>query len=71
MIPYSRQDITNEEIQAVLEALRSDFLTTGPKVEEFEKAIAEYCGAEYAIAVSNGTAALHIAALALDFKEGD
>jgi len=71
MIPYSRQDITNEEIQAVVEALRSDFLTTGPKVEEFEKAIAGYCGARYAIAVSNGTAALHIAALALDIKEGD
>lgn len=71
MIPYSRQDITNEEIQAVVEALRSDFLTTGPKIEEFEKAIAEYCGAEYAIAVSNGTAALHIATLALDLKEGD
>jgi len=47
------------------------FLTTGPKVEEFEKAIAGYCGARYAIAVSNGTAALHIAALALDIKEGD
>jgi len=71
MIPYSRQDITNEDIQAVVEVLRSDFLTTGPKVEEFEKAIAKYCGAEYAIAVSNGTAALHIAALALDIKEGD
>jgi len=71
MIPYSRQDITDEEIQAVVEALRFDFLTTGPKVEEFEKAIAKYCGAEYAIAVSNGTAALHIAALALDIKEGD
>ena len=71
MIPYSRQDITNEEIQAVVEALRSDFLTTGPKVEGFEKAIAGYCGARYAIAVSNGTAALHIAALALDIKEGD
>lgn len=71
MIPYSRQNITNEEIQAVVEALRSDFITTGPKVEEFENAIAEYCGARYAIAVSNGTAALHIAALALDLKEGD
>jgi len=71
MIPYSRQDITNEEIQAVVEVLRSDFLTTGPKVEGFEKAIAGYCGARYAIAVSNGTAALHIAALALDIKEGD
>lgn len=71
MIPYSRQDITDEEIQEVVEVLRSDFLTTGPKVKEFEKAIAEYCGVEYAIAVSNGTAALHIAALALDIKEGD
>lgn len=71
MIPYSRQDITKEEIKEVADVLRSDWLTTGPKVEEFEKAIAKYCGAEYAIAVSNGTAALHIAALAIEIKEGD
>lgn len=71
MIPYGRQSIHEEEISAVVEALHSDFLTTGPKVVEFEKAISKYCGARYAIAVSNGTAALHIAVLALGIKEGD
>jgi UDP-4-amino-4,6-dideoxy-N-acetyl-beta-L-altrosamine transaminase len=58
-------------VAAVCSVLRSDWLTTGPKVEEFEEAVAGYCGARYAIAVSNGTAALHVSALALDLKEGD
>jgi UDP-4-amino-4,6-dideoxy-N-acetyl-beta-L-altrosamine transaminase len=64
-IPYGRQHITEADVQAVVETLQSDFLTQGPKVAEFEKAFAEYIGVEYAVAVSNGTAALHLCALAL------
>lgn len=70
-IPYGRQNITDEDIQAVLEVLRSDYLTQGPKVSEFENAFAEYIGVKYAVAVSHGTAALHLSALALGVKEGD
>lgn len=70
-IPYGRQNITEEDIQAVIETLKSDFLTQGPKIEEFEKAFASYVGSKYAVAVSNGTAALHLCALALDVKKGD
>jgi UDP-4-amino-4,6-dideoxy-N-acetyl-beta-L-altrosamine transaminase len=64
-IPYGRQDIQPEDIQAVIEALQSDFLTGGPAVAEFERAFAEWVGAPYAVAVANGTAALHLSALAL------
>jgi UDP-4-amino-4,6-dideoxy-N-acetyl-beta-L-altrosamine transaminase len=70
-IPYSRQNITEEDIQAVVDVLKSDFLTQGPKVNEFEEAFADYIGCKYAVAVSNGTAALHLSALALGIKEGD
>jgi UDP-4-amino-4,6-dideoxy-N-acetyl-beta-L-altrosamine transaminase len=70
-IPYGRQNITQEDIDAVVTTLKSDFLTQGPKVAEFEKAFAEYVGATYAVALSNGTAALHLCALALDVKEND
>lgn len=70
-IPYGRQSINEEDIQAVVDVLRSDYLTTGPKVTEFERAVADYVGAEYAVAVSNGTAALHIACLAAGIGEGD
>lgn len=70
MIPYSRQFIDEEDKRAVLEVLESDFLTTGPKVKEFENALCEYTGAKYAVAVSNGTAALHIASLIL-LNKGD
>lgn len=70
-IPYGRQSIDEEDIQAVVDVLRSDYLTTGPKVAEFEKVVADYVGAKYAVAVSNGTAALHIACLAAGIKEGD
>jgi perosamine synthetase len=59
MIPYGRQTIEEDDIQAVVEVLKSDYLTTGPKVEEFEGAFAEYVGAKYAVSFSNGTAALH------------
>lgn len=70
-IPYGRQNITQEDINVVIEALQSDYLTQGPKILEFEKAFAEYVGSTYAVAVSNGTAALHLCALALDVKDGD
>lgn len=64
-IPYGRQDISDTDIAAVIETLKSDFLTQGPKIQEFEEAFARYIGVEYAVAVSNGTAALHLCALAL------
>ncbi len=70
-IPYGRQWIDEEDIEAVIEVLRSDRLTQGPKIEEFERTVAEYCGAEYAVAVSSGTAALHIAAIASGLQPGD
>lgn len=70
-IPYGRQSINEEDIQAVVDVLRSDYLTTGPKVAEFEKCVADYVGAKYAVAVSNGTAALHIACLAAGIEPGD
>lgn len=65
LIPYGRQHITPEDIEAVVATLQSDFLTQGPKVAEFEQKFAEYVGAKYAVAVANGTAALHLCALAL------
>ncbi len=71
MIPYGRQTIDESDVQAVLAALRSDFLTQGPLVGQFEKALADYCGATHAVAVSNGTAALHLACLALGLGPGD
>src|SRR3990167_10626859 len=71
VIPYGRQNITQEDIDVVIENLQSDYLTQGPKILEFEKAFATYVGSKYAIAVSNGTAALHLCTLALDVKEGD
>jgi len=71
VIPYGRQTIDEDDIAAVCEALRSDYLTTGPKVDEFERAVAEYVGAQYAVAVSSGTAALHAAMFALEIGQGD
>ncbi len=70
-IPYGRQHITQEDIDAVVETLKSDFLTQGPKVKEFEDEFAEYIGVKYAVAVNNGTAGLHLAVLALGLKEGE
>jgi UDP-4-amino-4,6-dideoxy-N-acetyl-beta-L-altrosamine transaminase len=70
-IPYGQQNITDDDIQAVIEVLKSDFLTQGPKIAEFESAFAEYIGCRYAIAVSNGTAALHLSAMALNIQPGD
>jgi perosamine synthetase len=70
-IPYATQCIEEEDILAVADALRSSNLTQGPLVEEFEKNIAHYCGVKYAVAVSSGTAALHIACLAAGVSAGD
>lgn len=64
-IPYGKQHITTEDVNAVVDVLSSDFLTTGPKVQEFEEKFAAYIGCTYAVAVANGTAALHLSALAL------
>jgi UDP-4-amino-4,6-dideoxy-N-acetyl-beta-L-altrosamine transaminase len=70
-IPYARQSISQADIDAVVEVLRSDWLTQGPCIDRFEQAMAAYCGARHAVAVSNGTAALHIACLALGLGPGD
>ena len=70
-IPYGRQSIDEQDVAAVCSVLRSDWLTTGPKVEEFEKAVADYVGAKYAVAVSSGTAALHAAMYAIGIGSGD
>ena len=71
VIPYGRQYITDEDIQVVVETLRSDYLTQGPKITEFEHAFAKYVGVKYAVAVNNATAGLHLAACALGIKPGD
>ena len=68
-IPYGRQNITEEDIKVVVEALQHDFLTQGPKISEFEDAFSEYIGCKYSVALANGTAALHLAALALGVNE--
>ena len=69
-IPYGKQHIDDDDIKAVVDTLLSSHLTQGPKITEFENAFAQYIGAKYAVAVSNGTAALHICALALEVKPG-
>ncbi|MGA9543452.1 MAG: UDP-4-amino-4,6-dideoxy-N-acetyl-beta-L-altrosamine transaminase [Candidatus Sulfotelmatobacter sp.] len=71
MLPYGRQSISEDDIQAVVDVLRSDWLTTGPKVLEFEEALAAHVGAKYAVSFSSGTAALHGAAFAAGLKPGD
>ncbi len=71
IIPYGKQSITQSDIDSVVEVLKGDYLTQGPKILEFEKDFAEYTGSKYAIAVSNGTAALHISLLALQLKPED
>lgn len=70
-IPYGRQDISQADIDAVVKVLQSNWITQGPTIERFEQVVANYCGAKYAVAVSSATAALHIACLATDLKEGD
>ena len=69
-IPYGRQNITEADIAAVVETLKSDFLTQGPKIEEFERSFAEYVGAPYAVAVNNATSGLHLAAKAVGVCPG-
>ena len=71
MIPYGKQCIDQTDIDAVVEILQGDWLTQGPTIEKFEEALAMYCGAKFAVAVSSGTAALHLANLALGVKRGD
>ena len=70
-LPYGRHQVDDADVEAVAAVLRSDFLTTGPAVEEFERAVAERVGARHAVACSSGTAALHLAALALGLEPGD
>lgn len=71
MIFYGKQSIGQSDIDAVVEVLKSDFLTQGPAIEKFEKYVAEYCGVKYAVAVTNATSALHIACLAAGLGKGD
>ena len=71
MIPYGRQDISQEDINAVIDVLKSDYLTQGPVVPAFEKAVSDYCEAKHAFAVNSATSALHIACLALGVSKGD
>ncbi len=71
MLPYGRQTITQDDVDAVIEVLRSDWLTQGPAVEKFERELAAACGARHAVAVASGTAALHLACLAAGLRQGD
>ncbi|GIN74770.1 spore coat protein [Bacillus sp. J14TS2] len=71
LLPYGKQSIDEDDIEAVINILKSDYLTTGPEIERFEKRIAEYVGAKYAVAFSNGTAALHAACYAAGIQSGD
>src|ERR1700690_4111478 len=71
LLPYGRQSLDDSDIQAVVEVLKSDWLTTGPKVGEFEEAFAAWVGAKYAVSFSSGTAALHAATFTAGLKPGD
>lgn len=71
IIPYGRQHITDEDIQAVVDVLKSNYLTQGPHIDAFETAFARYVGSQYAVAVSNGTTALHLGVLVLGLKPGE
>lgn len=71
MIPYGRQDINEDDINAVIDVLRSDFLTQGPTVPKFEEMVSQYCGAKHSLAMNSATSALHVACLALGLGEGD
>ena len=70
-LSYGRQSIDEDDIQIVIETLRSPYLTQGPKIQQFEQVIANYVGAQYAVAFCNGTAALHAACYAAGISEGD
>ena len=71
LLPYGRHEVLPEDIEAVVEVLRSDWLTTGPKIEEFERAFADYVGAAHAVSFSSGTGALHAACFAAGLGAGD
>jgi len=71
IIPYAKQFIDKQDIKSVIDVLKSDWITQGPKIKEFEAALCKYTGAKYAVMVSNGTAALHLACLAAGIKQGD
>ena len=71
MMPYGQQSIDESDIKEVIKVLKSDWLTQGPKVLEFEKALAKYCGVKYVVACVNGTSALHLSYLAVGLKKGD
>ena len=71
MISYGKQSISDDDIEAVVDVLKSDYLTQGCKVTEFEKAVSAYTGAKYSVAVNSGTSALHIACLALGLGNND
>lgn len=71
IIPYGRQQISDDDVKAVTDVLKSDFLTQGPQVPLFEKSVSDYCGGKYGVAVNSATSALHIACLALELGEGD
>ena len=71
MIPYGKQDISDDDIDAVIKVLKSDFVTQGPKVPEFENSIKKYCNVKKALAVNSATSGLHIACLALGVGSGD
>lgn len=70
-IPYGRQSINQEDVEEVIKVLKSDFITTGPKVMEFEQCVAKYCNVKYGVAVNSGTSALHIACMAASIGNGD
>ena len=71
MIPYGKQDINKEDIETVLETLKSDYLTQGPVVPKFENDISNFCKSSFAVAVTSATAGLHLACMALGLKKGD
>ena len=71
MIPYGKQDINQDDLDSVLEVLKSDFLTQGPQVPIFENGVSRFVGAKYGVAVNSATSALHIACLSLGFTKGD
>ena len=71
MIPYGKQDISIEDINSVLETLKSEFITQGPKVEKFEREFASYVGKKNAVSLTSATAALHLVILSLKLKEGE
>lgn len=70
IIPYGKQTVEEDDIQAVVNVLKSDYLTTGPNIEKFEQMVAEYTNTKYAVAISNGTSALHAACYAAGITEG-